>query len=356
MEASALGGRTLKNRMAMAPMTRSRADQQGVVGELTALYYTQRASAGLIITEGVNISADALGSPLTPGLFTGAQVDAWRKVTRVVHDAGGAIYAQLWHTGRVGHSVDRNGVLPVAPSAIAIEGQKHFTAQGMKDYEVPREMTKADIERTIGDYATAAKNAMEAGFDGVELHGANGYLPNQFLADSANKRTDEYGGSIANKSRFTLEVMHALVAAIGAEKVGIKLSPTVPYNGIYLDDPIAQFAHLLGELEQLPLAYVHLMNSMFPRDSTPHYPEEVIGTFGRYTRHPVIANGGYTKATGEALLQKGDAALISYGSLFLANPDLPQRFVLDAPLNQADRATAFGGGAKGYTDYPFLAA
>ena len=354
LEATSLAGRELKNRMAMAPMTRSRADQQGVVGDLTALYYAQRASAGLIITEGINISGDALGSPLTPGLFTRAQTDAWKRVTQRVHDAGGTIYAQLWHTGRVGHSVDRNGVLPMAPSAIAIEGQKHFTAQGLKDYEVPREMGKADIQQAVQDYATAAKNAMEAGFDGVELHGANGYLPNQFLADSANKRTDEYGGSIANKSRFTLEVMHALVNAVGSGKVGIKLSPTVPYNAIFLGDPVAQFAHLISELDRLPLAYVHLMNSAFPRDNTPHYPLEVIETFGQYTSHPIIANGGYNRETGEAILQKGTAALISYGGLFLANPDLPRRFELNATLGQADRATMFGGGEKGYTDYPFL--
>ena len=353
---TALGGRTLKNRMAMAPMTRSRADHAGVVGDMTVAYYTQRAGAGLLITEGINISADALGSPLTPGLFTRDQVEAWKKVTRSVHAAGGTIIAQLWHTGRAGHSSDRNGVLPVAPSAIAITGQQHFTRHGLQDYETPRALSVEEVRRTVKDYEQAALNAMEAGFDGVELHAANGYLPHQFLADNANRRTDEYGGSVENRSRFPLEVMRALVSAIGGDKVGIRLSPTIPYNDILLADPVAQFTHLIGELDRMPLAYIHLMNSVFPRDRTPHYPEDVIGTFGVLTRHPIIANGGYSRASGEALLEQGAAELISYGSLFLANPDLHRRFALDAALNAPDRATFFGGGEKGYTDYPFLTA
>lgn len=353
-EAITLGGRTLKNRIAMAPMTRSRANKAGVISDLTVLYYTQRASAGLIITEGINISDQAIGSPLTPGIYTQEQIEAWKKVTQSIHDHGGTIYAQLWHTGRVGHSSDRNGILPVAPSAIAIEGQKHFTQQGLQDYETPRALTIEEVKQTIQNYKQAALNAMKAGFDGVEVHAANGYLPNQFLADSANHRTDEYGGSIENRSRFTLEVTQALVQAIGDNKVGIKLSPTVPYNSILLTDPIAQFAHLIGGLDKMPLAYIQLMNSMFPRDKTPHYPEEVIETFGKYTDHTVIANGGYNGESGAALLEKGAADIISYGSLFLANPDLPKRFVLHAELNQPDRATLFGGGEKGYTDYPFL--
>lgn len=349
-----LGKQTLSNRIAMAPMTRSRADLKGVVGDLTILYYTQRASAGLIITEATNISEQALGSPLTPGLFTPEQIDAWKKVTKSVHDNGSVIYAQLWHTGRVGHSSDRNGILPVAPSAIAIRNQKHFTMQGMQDYEIPRALTIDEIKQIKQDYKQAALNAMEAGFDGVELHAANGYLPNQFLADSANQRTDEYGGSIENKSRFILEVMQELVNTIGKDKVGIRLSPTMPYNDIVLNDPIAQFTHLITSLDKLPLAYIHLMNNspMFPL--LPHYPKEVIATFGKHTQHTIIANGSYTKETGEALLESGIADIISYGALFLANPDLPKRFELNAELNQPDRATMFGGGEKGYTDYSFL--
>jgi len=354
LEKTTLGEKTLSNRMAMAPMTRSRANKDGIIGAMTVIYYTQRASAGLLISEGINISGQALGSPLTPGLFTQEQTDAWKKVTKAVHEAGGVIYAQLWHTGRVGHSVDKNGELPVAPSAISIQGQKHFTMQGLKEFETPHALTLPEIKQIIEDYRKAAINAIEAGFDGVELHAANGYLPHQFLADNANQRTDEYGGSIENKSRFILETMQALVQAVGRDKVGIRLSPTVPYNDIYLVDPVEQFTHLIGELDKMPLSYIHLMNSMFPRDKTPHYPMEVIETFGKLTNHTIIANGNYTKETGEAVIERGDADIISYGALFLANPDLPLRFKLNSELNTPDRNTFFSGGEKGYIDYPFL--
>lgn len=340
----------------MAPMTRSRADAAGVVGELTVLYYTQRASAGLIVTEAINISKQGQGSPFTPGLYTQAQVDAWKKVTQAVHAKGGFIYAQLWHTGRVGHSVDRNGELPVAPSAIAIAGQQHYTSQGLKDFEVPRALTVAEIKDIVRDYATAAKNAIEAGFDGVEFHGANGYLPSQFLADNANVRTDAYGGSVENRSRFYLEAVDALIGAVGGERVGVRISPTNPYNGILHEDPVAQFTHLIGELNKRSLAYVHLMNNnpMFPQ--VPHYPTDVVGVFGKQVRHLLIANTAYTRESGEAELQKGVAKMIAYGSLFLANPDLPRRFELDAPLNQPDFPTFFAGGERGYTDYASLEA
>ncbi|RFS21706.1 alkene reductase [Chitinophaga silvatica] len=348
-----LGKTELKNRMAMAPMTRSRASITGEVSELTVKYYTQRVSAGLIITEGINISEQAQGSPWTPGLYTNAQIEAWKKVTKAVHDHGGVIYAQLWHTGRVGHSIDKQGNLPVAPSAIAIKGQ-HFTSQGMKDYEVPHELSNAEIKQVIKDYGIAAKNAMEAGFDGVELHSAFGYLPNQFLAESANHRTDEYGGSIENRNRFVIEVMKELVSAVGEDKAGIKLSPTNAYSDIENTDPIAQFEPLIEALNKMSLAYIHLMNPMYPLDKYPHYPKDVIDTFGRMSHHLVIANAGYDQQTGEAELQRGIADMISYGVLYLANPDLPQRFAVGAELNQPDRNTMFGGDEKGYTDYPFL--
>ena len=243
LEPFQLGSHTLKNRMVMAAMTRSRADANGIVGDMTAEYYAQRASAGLILSEAINISADAMGSPLTPGLYNDAQIAAWQKITAAVHEKGGLIYAQLWHTGRVAHSIDRNGALPVAPSAIAINvaGVKHFTSQGAKEYETPRALSLAEIEQTISDYAQAAKNAIKAGFDGVELHAANGYLPQQFLAESANQRNDKYGGSIANRARFTLETMRAIIDAIGGDKVGIKISPLHPYAGIAFDDPVATY-------------------------------------------------------------------------------------------------------------------
>lgn len=344
----------LKNRMAMAPMTRSRASNEGVVGAMTVLYYTQRASAGLIITEGVNISRQAIGSPLTPGLYTREQIEAWKKVTQSVHEKGSVIYAQLWHTGRVGHSLVRDGELPVAPSAIAIKGQKHFTMAGMQDFEIPRALTLEEIRQVVLDYKNAAINAMEAGFDGVELHAANGYLPQQFLSDNANQRTDEYGGSVDKRNHFVLEVMEAITSAVGSGKAGIRLSPTVPNNDILHNNPVEQYIALISALNKMPLAYIHFINSIIPLDNLPHYPKDVIGVFGKATQHTVIANGGYNRETGETELERGIAQLISFGSSFLANPDLPRRFELEAGLNLPDRATMFGGGEKGYTDYAFL--
>lgn len=349
-----VGNLPLSNRMAMAPMTRSRADLNGVVGDLTVLYYTQRASAGLLISEAINISPQAVGSPFTPGIYLQEHITAWQKVTNAVHEKGGKIYAQLWHTGRVGHSANKHGILPVAPSAIAIEGQKHFTPQGQKDYETPRALETSEVQQIVQDYKQAAINAMKAGFDGVELHAAFGYLPNQFLVESANQRSDEYGGSIENRSRFVIEVMQAMVSAIGENKVAIKLSPSIPYNSIIDSNPTTLYSYLIGELNELPLAYVHLMNPLFPTDSLPQYPRDVIGTFGTLSKHPIIANGGYSRETGEQELEKGIASMISFGALFLANPDLPKRFEMNAPLNQPDRATMYGGGEKGYTDYPFF--
>ena len=350
-----LGKLELKNRMVMAAMTRSRSFSDGMATDLMAEYYAQRASAGLILSEAINISADAVGSPFTPGLYTAAQVESWKKVTDAVHAQGGVIFAQLWHTGRVAHSVDRNGALPVAPSAIKIEGMQHFTSQGAKDFEIPREMTAADIRQTIDDYVQAAKNAIAAGFDGVELHAANGYLPQQFLSDSANLRTDEYGGSIENKARFTLDVMRALIGAVGGGKVGIKISPLHPYAGIAFDDPSATYTYLINELNKLDFAFVELMkrSPMFPL--LPHYPaDDEIERFGKLVKHTLIAGTAYTRDTGEAELEKGIADLIAYGLTFLANPDLPRRFELGAELNTPDRATMFGGGEHGYTDYPVL--
>jgi N-ethylmaleimide reductase len=349
-----IGNLELQNSMAMAPMTRSRADLNGIVSELTVLYYAQRSSAGLIISEAINISEQALGSPFTPGIFTNEQIEVWKKVTNSVHEKGGKIIAQLWHTGRVGHSADKRGILPVAPSAIAIQGQRHFTSQGPKEYETPRALETNEVKEIIQDYKQAAINAMEAGFDGVELHAAFGYLPNQFLVESANQRTDEYGGSIENRSRFVLEVMQAMVNGIGENKVAIKLSPSIPFNSMIDSNPIDLYSYLLQELNKMPLLYVHLMNAMFPTDNLPQYPRDVVGVFGKQTQHSLLANGGYTRESGEQELEKGIAKMISYGTLYLSNPDLPKRFELNTDLNQPDRATMYGGGEKGYTDYPTL--
>ncbi|WP_192348794.1 alkene reductase [Algoriphagus sp. Y33] len=350
-----LGNLTLKNKMAMSAMTRSRANTNGVVGDMTVQYYTQRSSAGLLITEAINISKNAIGSPLTPGIYTQEQIAAWKKVTDAVHSQGGIIIAQLWHTGRVGHSVDRNGKLPLAPSEVAIKGMKHFTSQGLKDYETPQEITIAEIKQTVNDYAKAAKNAMDAGFDGVELHAANGYLPNQFLAESANKRTDEYGGSFENKARFILEIMQALIATVGSDKVGIKISAYHPYGDMFYDDPVGTYNYLIDELNKIDFAFVELMkmNPYFPPPA--HYPKhDEVEIYGSRINKPVIANTGYNKSSAEAEIEKGIARMVSFGTLFLANPDLPKRFELDAELNEPDRATMFGGGWEGYIDYPSL--
>ncbi len=355
LQATLIGKQKLNNSMAMAPMTRSRANGNGEVGNSTVLYYTQRASAGLIISEAINISQQAIGSFRTPGIYTAEQISAWKKVTAAVHEKGGVIYAQLWHTGRVGHSIVKNGEQPVAPSAIAIEGQQHFTMDGLKDYETPRSLSIEEIKNIVQEYKQAAINAIEAGFDGVELHAAFGYLPNQFLAESANQRIDKYGGSNENRNRFALEIMNEIIHAIGNNKAAIRISPTSTYNNINHQDPIEQFSLLIQELNKLDLAYIHIMNVPFSPDKHPNYPANPVETFGALTKTPIIANCGFNRETGEAELNKGIAKLISYGTLFLANPDLPKRFELDATLNEPDRATMYGGNDEGYIDYPFLA-
>lgn len=338
----------------MAAMTRGRACINGLVGDATATYYTQRASAGLVLTESIRISEDATGSPFTPGIFTNQQIEAWQKVTSSVHKKGGVIIAQLWHTGRIAHSIDRNGKLPLAPSPLPIRGMQHFTSQGLKDYEIPQEMTISQIKQTIKDFGQAAKNAIEAGFDGVQLHAANGYLPNQFLAESANQRTDNYGGSIANNVRFVVEVMQELISAVGSEKVGIKIAPFHPYGDMALNDPAVTYTHLIEEMNKLDFAFVEIMRrSPFLPALEHNVAGNEIDFFGRKIRQAVIANAGYDQASAEAELEKGIAKMISFGRLYIANPDLPERFEKNATLNEPDKANIYGGGEKGYIDYPF---
>ena len=349
-----LGALQLRNRVVMAPMTRNRADASGGVGELTVRYYVQRATAGLIITEATNISADAKGYPMTPGIWSDAQVEAWQQVTRAVHAVGGVIVMQLWHTGRVGHSDVRDGQLPVAPSAIGIQGQQHFTPTGPKNYEVPRALTTAEVHAIIDDYERAAQNAKAAGFDGVELHGAFGYLPHQFLVDAANQRSDAYGGSIENRARFVLEVMDRLVRVWGEGRVGIRLSPTLAYNGMVDTDPLATFAYLIEQLNTLPLAYLHLMRATPDAARFPSWPADTLATFRPLFRGAVIVNGGYDREAAEAAVASGVAEAVSFGAPFVSNPDLVRRFALGAPLTPADRNTFYGGGANGYADYPAL--
>ncbi|HEX2898916.1 MAG TPA: alkene reductase, partial [Bacteroidia bacterium] len=305
LESTTLKGLPLKNRMAMAPMTRSRVTMEGLVGDMQVAYYSQRAGAGLIISEGINISEQAVGSPFTPGIWNDAQTEAWKAVTAAVHAAGGKIYAQLWHTGRVGHSSVRGGKLPVAPSAIAIQGQQHYTQTGPQDYETPQALTTAEVKQVVQDYRKAAENAKKAGFDGVELHSAFGYLPNQFLVDGANQRTDEYGGSVENRTRFVLEVVRALREVYADGQVGVKLSPTIPYNSMIDSDPVKTFSHLISELDKLDIAYIQLMQSLFPIDAFPHWPKDTLAAFGHLFHGTIMANGGYDQAKAEAAVQDG---------------------------------------------------
>lgn len=354
LEKYKLGEFHLKNRMVMAPMTRSRASAHGVVAPITVNYYVQRASAGLIITEATNISEQAIGSPNTPGIYSDEQVEAWKKVTQAVHAVGGTIFMQLWHTGRVGHSSVKNGIQTVAPSAIRIEGQQVYTPEGLQDYEIPRALETNEVKNIVEDYREAAKNALKAGFDGVELHSGFGYLPNQFLVDSSNKRTDEYGGNIENRCRFVLEILNALLDVWGPGKVGIKLSPSVPYNGMIDSDPGAHFGYLISKLDKLPLAYLHLMQPVFPIDAFPHWPTNVIRAFGPLYKGDIIVNGGYNRENAEEVILNNEAALVAFGSAFLANPDLPKRFETGAKLNDPDYSTFYNGDEKGYIDYPFM--
>ncbi|WP_090381502.1 alkene reductase [Dyadobacter sp. SG02] len=355
LEKSTIGDLELTNRMVMAPMTRSRADENGVINKLAVLYYGQRAGAGLIISEAINISEQALGMPNTPGIYSRQQVNSWKEVTDAVHRAGGKIFAQLNHAGRVAHSLNRKGHLPVAPSALAIEVQEAYTPRGQKAYEVPLALSVSDIKQIIQDYKSAAINALDAGFDGIELHAALGYLPNQFLMESSNRRTDDYGGSIENRSRFILETMKEIIGVVGPARAGIKLSPSVVVNNMLDSNPSAVYGHLISKLNEQPLAYIHLMQALFPLDELPHYPKNPLESFAHLTDKTIITNGGYNRESAEDILQHNKAQFVSFGSLFLANPDLPTRFELNAPLNQPDRATMYiGGDEKGYTDYPGL--
>jgi N-ethylmaleimide reductase len=339
--------------MAMAPMTRNRAGAGNVPTDLNVEYYTQRAAAGLIITEAAQVSPQGVGYANTPGIHSPDQVEGWKKITEAVHTAGGRIFLQLWHVGRVSHSSFHNGALPVAPSALKIEG-KVYTAQGLQDFETPRALETGEIKEVIEQFRQGAFNARDAGFDGVEIHGAFGYLIEQFLSDSSNLRTDQYGGSVENRARFALELVDAVVSVWGAGKVGIRLSPSNYYNGIHYSNPARLFDYLINALNNYPLAYIHLMEPLASLAHLPQYLPEVTTRYRNIYKGTIISNGGYDFEKGEKAIDEGIADMIAYGSLFLANPDLPLRFDAGAPLNIPDRSTFYGGNAKGYTDYPFL--
>ncbi|QLY31218.1 alkene reductase [Nocardia huaxiensis] len=345
-----VGGTTLASRIAMAPMTRSRA-YGGLVSDLTAEYYAQRATAGLIVTEGIQPAPVGQGYPFTPGLHSLEQVAAWRKVTDAVHERGGRIFAQLMHTGRVGHPVLLPaGLRPVAPSPVAAQGQV-FTPEGMQEFVVPDELTADQIRGTIQDFATAARNAVDAGFDGVELHGANGYLIHQFLAPNSNQRQDEWGGDSTGRIRFATAVVSAVAAEIGAARTGLRISPGAPLNDISEPAPRATYEALVDAISPLGLAYLHLMEAG-DRQLTVDLRHRFGGVF-------ILNPATGDRPTGPqdlALIEDGTADLIAFGQLFLANPDLPARLRAGGPFNTADRATFYGGDATGYTDYPALPA
>lgn len=346
-----LGAISLKNRMVMAPLTRNRAGEGGVPQAMNVTYYEQRASAGLIVTEATPISAMAHGYPALPGIYTPAQIAGWKEVTDAVHAKGGKIVIQLWHVGRISHPSLIGGETPVAPSAIKPAGQA-FTYQGLQDYVTPRALDKSELPGIVQDYVHATQCAMAAGFDGVEVHSANGYLLDQFLRDGSNQRNDEYGGSLENRARLLMEVLQAVTTTIGADKVGVRLSPVNPFNDMRDSDPQAIFNYVADSLNQFNLAYLHVVEGgIHSGGETQPFD---FSAMRQLFKGAYMANLAYDKARGNAAIASGHADCIAFGVPFIANPDLVERFKQDAPLNQADANTFYGGDAHGYTDYPFL--
>jgi N-ethylmaleimide reductase len=352
-----LGPYVLRNRIVMAPLTRTRAGERNVPREMNVDYYRQRASAGLIITEATPVSPFGHGYRGTPGIHTEEQRDGWRPITNAVHDADGLIFQQLWHVGRLSHQdLQPGGALPVAPSAIRPSGDA-LTFDGPKPRPTPRALEAAEIPGIIEEFRRGAQLALEAGFDGVEVHGANGYLPDQFLNTSSNKRPDEWGGSLENRARFLLAVTDAVISVWGADRVGVRLSPTNRHGDIEDHNRLETYTHAVREVNKRKPAYIHLVS---PRvsgnlDVEPELnlgPDIFRPLITGDTR--LIAAGGYKPADGEALLERGDADAVAFGRLFIANPDLPRRIALGATLNSYDRSTFYTRGTEGYLDYPTL--
>ncbi|UCV17853.1 alkene reductase [Ferribacterium limneticum] len=341
-----VGRYTLPNRFVMAPMTRSRADDAGVPSDLATTYYAQRASAGLIITEGVFPSAMGKGYVRTPGIETDDQMKAWKAVAEAVHAQGGRIFMQLMHCGRISHpSLLPENASPIAPSAIKPDG-KAWTGNGQVDFVTPRALSTIDIDRVIDDYAEATRRALEAGFDGVELHAASGYLPEQFLSSGSNQRQDKYGGSVDGRVRFVLNVLAAMVVEANSDRVGIKISPEMNFNSITDATPQETYAHLVDELCNFDLAYLHV--ALFGTDFDYH------SLLRPRFNGPYLVGGGLDRERAEALLSEGRADATVFGISFLANPDLTERFRHGAALNTPDVSTFFTPGAQGYIDYPIL--
>jgi N-ethylmaleimide reductase len=349
-----LGPLSLQNRLVMCPLTRSRATGN-VPNDLMVQYYAQRASAGLIISEGTAPSPNALGYPRIPGIFSAEQVVGWKKITDAVHAGGAKMFIQFMHTGRVGHPLNLPaGAKVMGPSAVAAKGEMFTDAEGLKPHPIPHAMTAADIKSTIAEFVQAAKNAMAAGFDGVELHGANGYLLEQFIRPNSNTRTDNYGGSIENRARFALEVVAATIAAIGKDKVGIRLSPFGVFNDMPLYPEMeADYTYLAQKLNAAGLLYIHLVDHSSM--GAPKVPDSMKATFRSVFKGALILSGGYDAARAESDLAAGKCDLVAVGKPFLANPDLVARWKTHAAVNAPDMATFYTPGPKGYTDYPALA-
>ncbi|MGB7815875.1 MAG: alkene reductase [Methylotenera sp.] len=346
-----LGAIALKNRMVMAPLTRNRAGEGGVPQPMNVTYYEQRASAGMIVTEATPISDMAHGYPALPGIYTDAQVAGWKKVVDAVHAKGGKIVSQIWHVGRISHpSLLPNGALPVAPSATKPDGQA-FTYQGLQDFVTPRALAAGELPGIVNEYIHATKCAFAAGFDGVEIHAANGYLLDQFLRDGSNKRTDNYGGNFENRARLLLEVTKAVVAVAGAGRVGVRISPVNPFNDMKDSKPQALFNFVAEALNQFNLAYLHVVEGGIGDGESQSFD---FVELRKHFKNAYMANLGYDKARGNAAIASGHADVIAYGVPFLANPDLVERYRTNAPLNEADANTFYGGDEKGYIDYPFL--
>lgn len=343
-----LGDLELPNRIVMAPLTRCRASEGRVPNDLMSKYYVQRAGAGLILTEGTVVTPHGVGYVDTPGIWSREQVVGWKHITDAVHEAGGRIVCQLWHVGRLSHSEFLDGATPVAPSAIACPGEIRLPGNRHAPYPTPRELTVAEIAETIAAYRRGAQNALEAGFDGVELHGANGYLPDQFLRDGTNHRSDEYGGSIQNRARFMLEATDALISVWGAGRVGVHLSPrALEHHGIEDSDPATTFGYVATQLGRRGIAFLFTRESV---DGGERYTPAMKKAFGG----AVIANEEFARDQAEAVVAAGEAEAVSWGKLFIANPDLPRRLHENAPLNTPNPATFYASGATGYTDYPTL--
>ncbi|SFZ91567.1 N-ethylmaleimide reductase [Flaviramulus basaltis] len=345
----------LKNRVVMAPMTRSRAvnDDHKPTDDLQGIYYEQRASAGLIITEGSQVSKKAVGYINTPGIYSEEQVEGWKKVTKRVHDKGGKIFIQLWHVGRMSHPDFHDGDLPLSASDINPDS-KSYTPSGFKDTVAPKAMTKSDIEQTITDFQNAAKNAIDAGFDGVEIHSSNGYLFHQFFNGTSNHRMDEYGGSIENKARFFFEVLDAVKEVIPEEKIGARFNPSL--NGIFGmtmdEETIPTFEYIIKKLNDYNLAYVHLSEPFNDVSDIPYAVTEIAKHFRPLYNGTLMINAGFTQETGNEIIDSENADLVAFGKLYISNPDLVERFENNIKLAEWDEDTFYTPGEKGYTDYP----